>query len=94
MQAIGCVGARMCNTNNCPAGIATQKPELRAKLNVKDASKKLARFFDASTELMKIMARACGHSHLNKLSRRDLTTWKREMSDLSGVKFSGLSDYK
>lgn len=23
MQAIGCVGARMCNTNNCPAGIAT-----------------------------------------------------------------------
>jgi len=24
----------MCHTNNCPAGIATQKPELRAKLNV------------------------------------------------------------
>ena len=28
IQAIGCVGARMCNTNDCPAGIATQKPEL------------------------------------------------------------------
>jgi len=26
MQAIGCVAARICNTNNCPAGIATQKP--------------------------------------------------------------------
>jgi glutamate synthase domain-containing protein 2 len=94
MQAIGCVGARMCNTNNCPAGIATQKPELRKKLHIGDASKKLARFFDASVELMKIMARACGHDHLNKLSKKDLTTWKREMSDLSGVKFSGLSDYK
>ena len=94
MQAIGCVGARMCNTNNCPAGIATQKPELRSKLNIKDASKKLARFFDASNELMKILARACGHDHLNKLNKKDLTTWKREMSDLSGVKFSGLSDYK
>ena len=23
LQAIGCVAARMCNTNNCPAGIAT-----------------------------------------------------------------------
>ncbi|WP_268245005.1 glutamate synthase-related protein [Halioglobus japonicus] len=34
MQAIGCVGARMCNSNNCPAGIATQKPELRARLDV------------------------------------------------------------
>lgn len=30
MQAIGCVGARMCNSNNCPTGIATQKLELRA----------------------------------------------------------------
>jgi glutamate synthase domain-containing protein 2 len=94
MQAIGCVGARMCNTNNCPAGIATQKPELRAKLDVKDAAKKLARFFDASTELIKILARACGHDDLNKLNHKDLTTWKSDMSDLSGVKFSGLSDYK
>ena len=94
MQAIGCVGARMCNTNNCPAGIATQKPELRAKLDIQTAAKGLARFFDASTELMKLMARACGHDHLNKLSINDLTTWKREMSDLSGVRFSGLSDYK
>jgi glutamate synthase domain-containing protein 2 len=25
MHSIGCVAARMCNTNNCPAGIATQK---------------------------------------------------------------------
>jgi glutamate synthase domain-containing protein 2 len=94
MQAIGCIGARMCNTNNCPAGIATQKPELRKKINVQEASKKLARFFDASTELMKILARACGHDHLDKLSSTDLTTWKREMSDLSGVKFSGLSSFK
>lgn len=94
MQAIGCVGARMCNTNNCPAGIATQKPELRAKLDVAEASKRLARFFDASTELIKILARACGHNHLNKFNQSDLTTWKREMSDLSGVKFSGLSDYR
>lgn len=38
MQAIGCVGARMCNTNNCRAGIATQKPDLRQKLNIKTAS--------------------------------------------------------
>ncbi len=34
MQAIGCVGARICNSNNCPAGIATQNPKLRARLDV------------------------------------------------------------
>ncbi|MDZ7620599.1 MAG: glutamate synthase-related protein, partial [Patescibacteria group bacterium] len=26
IQAIGCVGARVCHTNNCPTGVATQQP--------------------------------------------------------------------
>ena len=29
--AIGCVMARQCHLNSCPAGIATQRPDLRAK---------------------------------------------------------------
>ena len=91
LQAIGCVAARMCNTNQCPAGIATQKPELRAKLNIDEAAERLARFFSASTELMKVMARACGHHHLNQFNAHDLTTWKRDMADLSGVKYGGLT---
>jgi len=89
MQAIGCVAARMCNSNNCPAGIATQKPELRARLDIDAASRRLCNFFNASSELMQVMARACGHDHLNKLCRDDLATWSREMALLSGVKFSG-----
>lgn len=91
MQSIGCVAARMCNTNNCPAGIATQKEELRARINVEKSAQQLANFFQASTELMKVMARACGHTHLNKFNLNDLTTWKREMADLSGIKFAGVS---
>ena len=90
MQAIGCVGARMCNTNNCPAGIATQKPELRKKIDIEVASDRLKNFFKASTELMQIMARACGHDHLSKLNKGDLTSWKKEMADLSGVRFGGV----
>ena len=89
MQAIGCVGARMCNTNNCPAGIATQKPELRAKLKVDDAAAKLNRFFGASVELMQVMARACGHDHLQGFNSKDITTWKKEMADLTGIQFAG-----
>jgi len=92
MQSIGCVAARMCNTNNCPAGIATQKPELRAKLNIEDSAKRLATFLGASTELMQVMARACGHEHLNMFNRYDITTWKREMSDLTGIEFAGFDD--
>ena len=89
MQAIGCVAARMCNTNNCPAGIATQKKDLRQRLNVAKSAKQLHSFFAASTELMQVMARACGHDDLSKFAHRDLATWHKDMARLSGVKYSG-----
>ena len=89
MQAIGCVAARMCNTNNCPAGIATQKPELRSRLNVDLAATKLHNFFIASTELMQVMARACGHHSLSDFTQEDLATWHSEMAKLSGINYAG-----
>ena len=89
LQAVGCVGARMCNTNNCPAGIATQKPGLRALIDVDAGAKRLATFFGASVELMQLLARACGHSDLRAFSLSDLTTWKHDMAKLSGVSFGG-----
>ncbi len=90
MQAVGCIAARMCNSNNCPVGVATQKPELRKRLDVQVGAERLARYFGASVELMQVLARACGHASLSELNVRDITTWKREMSDLSGVRFAGL----
>ncbi|KAA3628369.1 MAG: glutamate synthase [Proteobacteria bacterium] len=90
IQAVGCVAARICHTNNCPTGIATQKPELRRRLDVAVGAKQLASFFDASTRLMQVMARACGHTHLSDFCKTDLTTWKLEMAALSGIAFGGL----
>lgn len=90
MQAVGCIAARMCNTNNCPVGIATQKPELRRRLDVQVGAERLARYFGASVELMQVLARACGHSSLSDFQPNDLTTWKREMADLSGLRFAGV----
>jgi len=89
MQAIGCVAARMCNSNNCPAGIATQKEELRQRLDVEHSAQRLERYFTASVELMQVMARACGHDHLNRFNINDLTSWKKEVSDLSGIRYAG-----
>jgi len=91
IQAIGCVGARICNTNNCPTGVATQKPELRARLDVTTSAERLARFLNASVDLMKVMARACGHDHLNEFDHSDITTWSRQMADLSGVQYGGVN---
>ena len=89
MQAIGCVAARMCNSNNCPAGIATQKEELRQRLDIEHSAQRLERYFTASVELMQVMARACGHDHLNRFNINDLTSWKKEVSDLSGIRYAG-----
>jgi len=90
MQAIGCLGMRACHTNNCPVGIATQKEHLRERLDVQIGAQRLSRFFTAATELMQVMARACGHSRFDEFSQEDLTTWKREMSDLTGIRFGGV----
>lgn len=90
MQAVGCIAARMCNSNNCPVGIATQKPELRRLLDVQAGAEKLARYFGASVELMQVLARACGHDSLSDFRREDITTWKKEMAELSGVRFAGV----
>ncbi|MDB9878790.1 glutamate synthase-related protein [Amylibacter sp.] len=90
MQAVGCIAARMCNSNNCPVGVATQKPELRKMLDVQIGSEKLARYFEASVELMQVLARACGHKNLSDFNYNDITTWKREMAELSGIKFAGV----
>jgi glutamate synthase domain-containing protein 2 len=89
MQAVGCVAARICNSNNCPAGVATQKPELRRRLDVDASARRLATFFEASVQLMSVMARACGHEHLSMFTKDDLATWDADMARLSGVRYSG-----
>jgi glutamate synthase domain-containing protein 2 len=91
IQAIGCIGMRACHTNNCPVGIATQNPRLAARLDVEQSAERLARFLEASVELMKILARACGHTHLGQFGLDDLTTWKEEMARLAGVPFGGVA---
>ena len=90
LQAIGCIGARICHTNNCPAGIATQNPELRRKLNVDHAAQRLERFLRATVELMQVMARACGHHHLKEFRRDDLSSWHRDLAALAAIEWSGV----
>ena len=91
IQAIGCLGMRACHTNNCPVGIATQRKDLRARLIVEESAKRLANYFNASTELMKLLAGACGRSHLCDMRLEDLTTWKRDISDLTGIAYAGVT---
>jgi methylamine---glutamate N-methyltransferase subunit C len=81
---------RACHTDNCPVGISTQKPHLPARLPVSQAAEQLARFPTSATELVGVLARACGHDHLDQFSANDLTTFHREVSDLTGISYAGV----
>ncbi|MEL7208003.1 MAG: glutamate synthase-related protein, partial [Actinomycetota bacterium] len=81
---------RACNSNNCPVGIATQRPELRERLPVDDAATRLHRFLEATVEMMGVLARACGHTHLRQFCTDDLTTFDRDMAHLTGITYGGV----
>ncbi|ORA37239.1 glutamate synthase-related protein [Mycobacterium aquaticum] len=89
LQAIGCVGMRACNTNTCPAGIATQDPRLRSRLPVQAAAERLHRFLLTAVDLMVVLARACGHRRLADFELDDLITFDRDFAYLSGVPYAG-----
>jgi glutamate synthase domain-containing protein 2 len=89
LQAIGCLGMRACQSNNCPVGIATQKKGLRARLLVEESAQRLANYLRATVSLMNVLARACGHTRLAEFEPRDLTTWSRDLAYLTGVAYAG-----
>ena len=90
LQAIGCLGMRACNTNNCPVGIATQKDHLRARLIIEESAKQLYNFFDATNELIKVIARACGHDTVQGFNFEDLSTYDYDMHRLTGIPYAGV----
>ena len=91
LQAIGCLGMRACHTNNCPVGIATQKENLRQRLEIQKSAKRLHNFFSATVELMEVLARACGHNSLSKFTKKDLSTLNRDMAYLTGIEYAGVT---
>jgi len=91
LQAIGCLGMRACNTNNCPVGIATQKENLRARIKIQSSALQLKNFFLASNDLIKVIARSCGYDDIAKFNKDDLSTFNREMAHLSGIRYAGIN---
>ncbi|MFT7588633.1 MAG: glutamate synthase domain-containing protein 2 [Limisphaerales bacterium] len=91
LQAIGCLGMRACNSNNCPVGIATQKDHLRARLIIESSAQQLHNFFEATTQLLKVIARSCGHDDVSKFNFDDLSTFNYDIHKLTGIPYAGVS---
>jgi len=90
LQAIGCLGMRACGSNNCPVGIATQKESLRSRLIIDSSAKQLQNYFEATNDLIKVVARACGYDNVTKFNHEDLSTFNRDMHYLTDINYAGL----
>lgn len=63
MLALGCIQAYRCNTNSCPAGIATTNPRLVAGLDIADKSERVASYHRRT---MMALAELLGAAGLHK----------------------------
>jgi len=81
---------RACGSNNCPVGIATQKENLRSRLIVEASAMQLNNFLQASNDLIKVIARACGYPDVQQFNAQDLTTLSYDMHRYTGIAFSGV----
>ncbi len=71
MIAEGCIMARVCHTNNCPVGVATQKPELRQRFT--GVPEHVVNFFYYIAEEVRSLLAHLGYTHLiDIVGRADL----------------------
>lgn len=85
MIAGGCQQYRICNTGNCPLGIATQDPKLRKRLNIEKSAERVGNYLIQSTEELKSFARITGNSNIHDLSVKDLCTDNSEISGYTDI---------
>lgn len=83
--AAACQQYRICGSGNCPVGIATQDENLRKRLKVDAAAKRVANYFNVSLEELKTFARITGHHSVHDLSTDDLVTINREISEYTNI---------
>ena len=86
MIASACQQYKICDTGDCPVGVATQDDELRKRLKIETASKRVENYLRVSTEELKTFARITGHDDVHDLNTDDLCTLNSEISDYTDIK--------
>lgn len=69
MMAVGCIQALVCNTNKCPAGVATQDPKLTVGLVVEDKKTRVANFHKKTVLSFVELLGASGLDDMKKITR-------------------------
>ena len=87
--AAACQQYRICGSGNCPVGVATQNPELRARLKMDAAAQRVANYLNVSLEELKTFARITGHTSVHDLCRDDLITTSSDIAKYTGIRHAG-----
>lgn len=78
--AAACQQYRICGSGYCPVGIATQNPELRARLKVDAAAARVANFLNVSRKELQTFARVTGNHSVHDLSLDNLVTTNSDIA--------------
>jgi glutamate synthase domain-containing protein 2 len=87
MLALGCIQALECNKNNCPTGVATQRPELVNGLVVSDKKVRVANFQQETIKSFVELLAAAGLEHPSQINRSHIY---RRVSMAESRRFSDL----
>ncbi len=85
LVAMGCTYCRLCYLGRCNFGLTTQDPELRKRLNIEEASKKVANYIKNCTEEIKMITGACGKNNIHDLNEEDLRSLSLTVSKITGI---------
>eukprot|EP00200_Dunaliella_tertiolecta_P000313 CAMPEP_0202365904 /NCGR_PEP_ID=MMETSP1126-20121109/16736_1 /ASSEMBLY_ACC=CAM_ASM_000457 /TAXON_ID=3047 /ORGANISM="Dunaliella tertiolecta, Strain CCMP1320" /LENGTH=1645 /DNA_ID=CAMNT_0048960861 /DNA_START=31 /DNA_END=4971 /DNA_ORIENTATION=+ len=94
MIATGCIMARVCHTNNCPVGVATQREELRARFP--GAPEDLVNYFHFVAEEVRADLAKLGYRSMDEIiGRADLLRQRQDLklSKTAGLDLSYLTTY-
>ena len=86
MIAAACQQYKICDTGDCPVGVATQDDGLRMRLKIETAAKRVENYLKVSTEELKTFARITGHDDVHHMNVNDLCTVNSEISDYTTIR--------
>ncbi|MEJ2889266.1 FMN-binding glutamate synthase family protein [Actinomycetospora aeridis] len=79
------------HTGKDPAGITTQDPELRKRLDVDEGATRVYNFLHTLTLEVQMLARACGKTDVHSLEPEDLAALTTEAAAMARVPLAGTS---
>ena len=85
MVAAACEQYLICETGNCPLGVATQNDELRKRIKIESSAKRVENFLVVTNEELKTYGRITGHEDIHELSYHDLVTINEEISNHTNI---------